>query len=87
MVTNKQAKRLRTINYVGWYGVLAILTAYALLSFKVIGPQNSVYQLLNLTGALGIITEAWSRKDMQPAALNSIWALVALIALIRLAVS
>ena len=46
-----------------------------------------VYQLLNLTGALGIIAETLGKKDMQPVVLNIVWGLVALVTLIRLAVS
>jgi len=74
-------------NIIGWYGVLAILLAYILLSFKLISSQGVIYQLLNLTGALGIVVEALSKRDAQPAALNIVWAVVAAIALIRLAVS
>jgi hypothetical protein len=72
-------------NYLGWYGVLAILLAYLLLSFNVIGAKSFSYQLLNLTGALGIIIEAMSKKDIQPAVLNVIWAVIALAAILRLA--
>lgn len=73
-------------NYLGWYGVAAILIAYLLVSLNVIVPHSFVYQLLNLTGALGIIIEAWSKKDVQPAVLNSIWAGIALVVLIQLAI-
>ena len=71
-------------NYFGWYGVLAILLAYFLISLNIISDKNAVYQLLNLTGALGIVTEAVSKKDKQPATLNAAWALIATIALIRI---
>ena len=37
-------------NYVGWYGVLAILLAYLLVSFNTLTAKSPVYQLLNLTG-------------------------------------
>lgn len=74
-------------NIIGWYGVLAILVAYILLTFRVIGASGLVYQLLNLTGAGGIVYETASKKDVQPAALNAIWALVALIAVIRILIS
>ena len=74
-------------NILGWYGVLAILLAYVLVSFKVVSSQGTIYQLLNLTGALGIVVEALGKRDIQPAILNIIWALVAFATLIRLAVS
>lgn len=72
-------------NYLGWYGVLAILLAYLLLSLGVIAAHSVAYQLLNLTGALGIIIEALSKRDVQPAALNAVWACIAIVVLIQLA--
>jgi predicted membrane metal-binding protein len=74
----------RVENYFGWYGVLAILLAYLLLSFNVIASKSLSYQLLNLTGALGIIAEATSKKDTQPAVLNIVWAIIAIFAIIRI---
>lgn len=71
-------------NYFGWYGVLAILLAYLLVSFNIFTAKSWGYQVLNLTGALGIIGEALSKKDAQPAVLNSIWAIIALIAIARI---
>jgi len=72
-------------NYIGWYGVLAILLAYILVSFSVIVTKSVAYQLLNLTGAVGIVIEAAAKKDAQPVALNIVWATIAVIALIRIA--
>lgn len=69
----------------GWYGVLAILLAYGLLSFKVIESDMLAYQLLNLTGAVGLVIIAASRKDTQPVVLNLVWATVALVAIVRIA--
>jgi len=77
----------QTKNIIGWYGVMAILLAYALLSFKVIDSNMLVYQLLNLTGAAGLIAEAAAKKDTQPVALNIVWAAVALVAIIRIVFS
>jgi hypothetical protein len=74
-------------NYFGWYGVLAILLAYLLVSFNVIESKSLGYQLLNLTGALGIVVEALSKKDAQPAVLNIAWATIAALAIIRLVIT
>lgn len=71
-------------NYIGWYGVAAILVAYLLVSFNVIAAKSFGYQLLNLTGAIGIIVEALTKKDVQPAVLNAVWAVIALLAIVRL---
>ncbi len=73
-------------NYFGWYGVLAIILAYFLVSFNVITVKSLIYQLLNLTGAVGIIVVAMSKKDAQPAVLNAIWAAIAIISIVTIIV-
>ena len=70
---------------VGWYGAAAIIIAYLLNSFSIIAANTFVYQLLNLTGAIGIIVISLIKKTYQPAAVNIIWAIVAAITLTRMA--
>lgn len=67
----------------GWYGVAAILGAYALQSFGVIGAQDLSYLVLNLTGSIAVVVDAWMAKNWQPAVLNIVWAVIALIGLAR----
>jgi hypothetical protein len=67
----------------GWYGACAIVLAYFLVSFKVIRPDGLVYQLLNLTGAIGIIVISAIKGVRQSVVLNAFWAVIALIALLR----
>lgn len=74
----------QAIQLLGWYGVLAIVAAYLLNSFSIVGSRSLPYQLLNLSGAVGIVIEAASKKDLQPAALNTIWSVIALIAIINI---
>ena len=69
---------------IGWYGVVAIVIAFTLLNFGILGTDSLVYQLLNLTGAIGIIIEAGSKKDYQPVALNIVWLLVAIYGLLQI---
>lgn len=76
--------KARSISYFGWYGVVAILSAYVLVSFGVITAKGYIYQLLNLTGAIGIIFISATKKDKQPVVLNIVWAIVALVAIIQL---
>ena len=73
--------KTKFLSWFGWYGVIAILAAYALMSFKIIQSDGLFYQLLNLTGAIGIATEAASKKDTQPVVLNIVWAIIALVAI------
>ncbi len=69
---------------IGWYGVAAIIVAYFLSSFGFVNVSSYFYQILNLTGAVGIVVKSLSVKDFQPAVLNLIWAVVAFIAIWRL---
>lgn len=77
-------KRRHIEDFIGWYGTVAILSAYALLSFGVITSGQAVYQVLNLTGALGIVYISFKRKAYQPGVLNIIWAVIALGSIILL---
>ncbi len=74
----------KIIELFGWYGTIAIILAYILVSFSIISVTNIWYQLLNGTGALGIIFDAFYKKDYQPGVLNIVWASVAVIAILRI---
>ncbi len=72
------------IELIGWYGLIAILGAYFLNSFSALEAGDLLYQLLNITGAIGIIVVSYAKKAYQPMALNIIWALIGLVALLKL---
>lgn len=72
------------VEALGWYGVGAILVAYALLSFGFLAPHSLAYQLLNLTGGVTIIVDAWVDRNYQPVFLNIIWSLVAIVAIAQI---
>ena len=74
------------IELFGWYGSAAILLAYALVSFSFLQPTSLTFHLLNATGALGIATDALSKKDYQPGVLNVVWVVIALVAMARMLV-
>jgi hypothetical protein len=77
----------RTLTEVlGWYGVIAIVGAYALLSFEIIDAKSLTYQVLNATGALGIVLDSWNQKNWQPVVLNMFWLLIALYAILKLVI-
>ncbi|MFA6160854.1 MAG: hypothetical protein WCT54_01650 [Patescibacteria group bacterium] len=69
---------------VGWFGIGAILLAYTLLTFGVLKSNDLTYMILNLVGSIGILIISFAKKAYQPAVLNIIWSVVALIALVRL---
>jgi hypothetical protein len=72
------------IEIFGWYGVVAVVVAYALVSFAVIESTNIWYQILNCTGALGVVVVSFYNKTYQPGILNIVWAIIAIIAIIRI---
>ena len=71
---------------IGWYGTAVIVSAYALLSFGVLASDSSIYQLLNASGAIGIVYISFKKKAYQPGVLNIIWTIIAVVAIIRILV-
>ncbi len=71
----------------GWYGAGAIVLAYALVSFSWLSPTDFSYQLLNFTGAMGIVAISFYKRTYQPGVLNLIWAGIAFLALMNILVS
>jgi len=69
---------------IGWYGTLAIISAFVMVSFELISPISLSYQIMNATGALGVAYISLKNKVYQPGVLNIIWALVAIIAILKL---
>jgi len=88
MTAKSKPNNLHTnlIETVGWYGAAAVLLAYALVSFNIISPHGWIYQLLNFTGASGVLVISSMKHAKQPALLNFVWAIIALIALVQLAI-
>ena len=66
----------------GWYGTAAILAAYFLSSHGLL-ERGVPYQLLNLTGALGVGLVCWWRRAWQPLWLEVVWGAVAVSALLH----
>ena len=61
------------------------MAAYALNSFGIINAESGVmYQLLNLTGSLGVVVSSYAQRDYQPVVLNAIWLIIAFIGLARI---
>jgi hypothetical protein len=68
----------------GWYGTGAILLAYVLVSFSVLRADSWAYQALNLSGALGFVVLGIVKKVYETVTLNTVWAVVALAAIVRM---
>jgi hypothetical protein len=70
--------------YAGWYGMIAILLSFSLISFGVFTATSWIYQTLNLTGAIGIAWNAYIQRAQPSVLLNIVYAVVALFSLIRI---
>jgi hypothetical protein len=68
----------------GWYGAAAIITAYGLATFGYINAESYAYQLLNLSGAMGIMTLAVFKHVRQSVVVNIFWMTIAIIGIFRL---
>ena len=77
-------KKGRVAEVCGWYGMIALITAYFLVSFGIISGQGIEYQLLNLTGGIGLLIVAASKGVVQSVILNLFWAAIGIIAIVRL---
>ena len=71
------------LEIIGWAGTIMILLAYGLSSLSYIDVKTKRYQYLNLFGALGIMIISFYKGVYQPAILNLIWSLIALMGLIK----
>lgn len=76
-------KSSRYFDILGWIGVALILGAYGALSLGSI-TANHLFQLPTLIGSLLVACTAWRKRDFQAGVLNVIFAIIAVIALIRL---
>jgi hypothetical protein len=67
----------------GWYGTVAILTAYTLSSLEVLPAASAVLAVMNLSGGLGVAWVCWHKRTWQAFWLEAIWAFIAVVALVR----
>lgn len=72
------------VGVLGWIGAITTLVAYALVSLGSLSPTTLLYQGANLFASIALGTETIVHKDYQPFAVNLVWALIALIALISI---
>lgn len=67
----------------GWYGVAAILIAYAANMFGWLTVHHPAYLILNITGSFGIAIDAYQQKNWQPVVLNIVWMIIAFVGIVN----
>ncbi len=66
------------IEVAGWIGGSLILLSYVLVSTGRLEGRSIPYQLLNLIGSLGFVTNAAWHGAIPPMVLNIIWCAIAI---------
>lgn len=74
----------KILEMIGWYGPLAFIVGFALVSYGTIEGRSYAFQLLNLTGGISLVLISFAKKAYQPAVLNVILSLIAIITIISL---
>jgi hypothetical protein len=67
----------------GWAGAIALLSAYALMSFEKIASQSSLYQGLNIIGSVLLVANTVYHQAYPSAVVNFIWIGIAATAMKR----
>lgn len=74
----------RILEISGWIGVILVLSSYALLSLGIVDGQSLIYHGLILVGSLGLVVISWYKRVFQPALLNIVFCVLAVVAIIRI---
>jgi hypothetical protein len=69
---------------IGWVGGIVLIIAYALNTYGVIASESVEYQGMNFLGALCFVYYTYQKKAYPNVALNLVWGIIALLALIRI---
>jgi hypothetical protein len=72
------------VDIIGWLGAGGVLGAYALVSTGRVPSRSYAYQMLNLGGATGLAINTLYYLAYPSAALNIVWALIAVYAVGKL---
>lgn len=73
------------VEIIGWIGAGLILLAYLLLSAGRLAARSAAYQGMNLVGAIAFVINSGWNGAVPSAALNVVWAGIAMFALVRMA--
>lgn len=60
----------------GWYGVIAVVLAYAMHNVGVWTARDIPYVFLNISGGIGLMINNWMHKAYQSMSVNIVWIVV-----------
>lgn len=69
------------VDVIGWIGSVEVILAYALISSDKVDSKSTVYQVLNLTGAIFLIINTIYYGAYPSTAINIVWVVIAVVAL------
>jgi hypothetical protein len=71
------------IDVMGWVGAILLLLAYALVSSRKLAGDSVRFQLLNLSGGVLLATNSAYHGALPSVAVNAVWIVIGLTALLR----
>lgn len=77
-------RALTPLDIAAWLGTICIIVGYALFSTGVFSNPLP-YHILNLLGSIAVAAISYRRHVWQPFTINTVFAIFALIAIIRIA--
>jgi hypothetical protein len=69
---------------IGWIGAVAFLTAYLMLSLKILSSDKALYHYLNAAGGILMSVSTFNIQDRPAFLVNFIWMTIAIISLVRI---
>jgi len=77
-------KKIKSVEICGWYGMSVMILSYILISLRLIEADGLLYQLLNITGAAGLLVVAESKHVIQSVIVNLFWLLIGIVIISRI---
>ncbi|PJE81261.1 hypothetical protein COU58_03450 [Candidatus Pacearchaeota archaeon CG10_big_fil_rev_8_21_14_0_10_32_42] len=77
-------KRESLAGIFGWIGIVLILLAYFLVSYKFVLGDSLIYQAINFFGASGAFYNSYFKKSKPLMTLQLVWGIIALISIVKI---
>ncbi|MDA1334480.1 MAG: hypothetical protein O2794_00490 [bacterium] len=92
MLTNQFSDRRSVLQlafdeYVGWFGTICFIVAYALVSTEKVAATGRSYQWINLVGGLAYGFHAYVRTAWPVVGLEVVWVSIAVFTLVRVSIA